>query len=151
MSSDAPVDRTDSGPLATAVALVGRRRARWSAPSARRSSPAQFFRAYLAAYLFYLGIALGSMVLLMVYHLTGGSWGLLIRRILEAAMRTLPLLAVLFLPIACGNRLSLPLGAARGGGRQPETPIPAVLSQSDAISGFGRRCISPSGWRWPFC
>ena len=42
------------------------------------------------------------MVVLMVYHLTGGSWGLLIRRILEAAMKTLPLLAVLFLPIACG-------------------------------------------------
>ncbi len=65
-------------------------------------SPVPFFRAYLAAYLFYLGIALGSMVLLMVYHLTGGSWGFLIRRILEAGMRTLPLLAVLFLPIACG-------------------------------------------------
>ena len=44
------------------------------------------------------------MVLLMVYHLTGGSWGFLIRRILEAGMRTLPLLAVLFLPIACGIR-----------------------------------------------
>ena len=65
-------------------------------------APAPFFRAYLAAYLFYLGIALGSMVLLMAYHLTSGSWGLLIRRILEAAMSTLPLLAVLFLPIALG-------------------------------------------------
>jgi hypothetical protein len=67
-------------------------------------NPAPFFRAYLAAYLFYLGIALGSMVLLMVYHLTGGSWGLLIRRILEAGMRTLPILALLFLPIAGGIR-----------------------------------------------
>lgn len=66
------------------------------------SNPAPFLRAYLAAYLFYLGIALGSMVLLMAYHLTGGTWGLLIRRILEASMRTLPLMAVLFLPIAYG-------------------------------------------------
>jgi len=65
-------------------------------------SPPQFFRAYLAAYLFYLGIALGSMMMLMVYHLTGGSWGLLIRRILEAGMKTLPLMALLFLPIAGG-------------------------------------------------
>jgi hypothetical protein len=65
-------------------------------------SPAQFFRAYLTAYLFYLGIALGSMVLLMIYHLVGGAWGFLLRRILEAAMRTLPLLAALFVPIACG-------------------------------------------------
>src|SRR5581483_941877 len=65
-------------------------------------SPTQFFRAYLTAYLFYLGIALGSMVILMVYYLTGGAWGFLIRRVLEASMRTLPLLVVLFLPIAGG-------------------------------------------------
>jgi hypothetical protein len=64
--------------------------------------PATFFRAYLAAWLFFLGIALGSMALLMAYHLTGGSWGLMIRRILEATMRTLPLMALLFLPIAWG-------------------------------------------------
>ncbi len=65
-------------------------------------SPTQFFRAYLAAYIFFLGFGLGSMAILMVYHLTGGAWGFLTRRILEAAMRTLPLLAVLFTPIACG-------------------------------------------------
>ena len=65
-------------------------------------SPAQFFSVYLATWLFFLGIALGSMALLMAYHLTGGSWGLLIRRILEAAMQTLPLMALLFLPVAWG-------------------------------------------------
>jgi hypothetical protein len=65
-------------------------------------SPVQFFRAYLAAYQFYLGLALGSLAILMLYHLTGGAWGFLIRRILEAAMRTLPILAVLFVPIALG-------------------------------------------------
>ncbi len=65
-------------------------------------SPTQFFRAYLTAYVFYLGMALGSMVILMVYYLTGGAWGFLIRRVLEASMRTLPLLVVLFLPIAGG-------------------------------------------------
>ena len=71
-------------------------------------NPAAFFRAYLAAYLFFLGIALGSMELLLVYHLTGGSWGFLLRRILEAGMRTLPLLALLFLPIALGIRYLYP-------------------------------------------
>lgn len=65
-------------------------------------SPTQFFRAYLAAYIFFLGLGLGSMVILMIYHLTGGAWGFLTRRILEASMRTLPLLAVLFTPVACG-------------------------------------------------
>jgi hypothetical protein len=62
----------------------------------------QFFRAYFAAYTFVLGTALGGMAILMIYHLTGGAWGFLIRRVLEAQMRTLPLMAVLFIPIGFG-------------------------------------------------
>ena len=64
--------------------------------------PDQFFRAYLAAYMFWLGVSLGSLAILMLYHLTGGAWGYLIRRILEAQMSTLPLMAVLFIPIGFG-------------------------------------------------
>ncbi len=63
------------------------------------SAPGQFFLSYLTAYLFWLGAALGSMALLMMQHLTGGAWGLVIRRVLESATRTLPLLLLLFLPI----------------------------------------------------
>lgn len=62
----------------------------------------QFFRAYLIGYLFWLGVPLGSMALMMVHHLSGGGWGVVIRRIFEASSRTLPLLAVLFLPIVFG-------------------------------------------------
>ena len=70
--------------------------------------PDQFFRAYLAAYQFYLGIALGSLAIVMLYHLTGGAWGFLIQRFLEAGMRTLPYLAVLAIPIGFGlHRLYL--------------------------------------------
>jgi hypothetical protein len=65
-------------------------------------SPAQFFRAYLVAYLYFAGIAVGGIAILMVYHLTGGAWGFLIRRILEAGTRTLPAVAVLFAPVAFG-------------------------------------------------
>jgi hypothetical protein len=65
-------------------------------------SPQQFFRAYLVAYLFFLGIAHGCLVVVMIYHLTGGAWGFLIRRVLEAGMRTLPLFAALFVPIGLG-------------------------------------------------
>jgi hypothetical protein len=64
--------------------------------------PDQFLRAYLAAYLYFFGIAMGSMALVMVYHVTGGAWGFLIRRILEASMRTLPLVAIGLVPIALG-------------------------------------------------
>ena len=64
--------------------------------------PTQFFRSYLFAYLFWLGIALGSLAVLMVHHITGGAWGFLIRRLLEASAMTLPLMALLFLPILFG-------------------------------------------------
>jgi hypothetical protein len=58
--------------------------------------------AYLVAYLFWLGVGLGSLALLMVQHLSGGAWGLVIRRVLEAATRTLPLFGILFLPVVFG-------------------------------------------------
>src|SRR5258707_11223619 len=60
---------------------------------------AQAFHAYLVGFIFWIGITLGSMALLMLQHLTGGAWGLIIRRVLEAATRTLPLMLILFLPI----------------------------------------------------
>src|SRR6185312_28636 len=62
----------------------------------------QFWRSYLTGYLFWLGVAVGSLALLMLQHLTGGGWGMVIRRVLEASTRTLPLMFVLFLPILLG-------------------------------------------------
>src|SRR5262249_41232729 len=62
----------------------------------------QFFRSYLVAYLFWFGIALGCLPLLMLHHLVGGTWGFVIRRILEAGTRTLPLMLVLFVPLIFG-------------------------------------------------
>jgi hypothetical protein len=64
----------------------------------------QFYRAYLLGFMAWLGIALGSMAILMIRHLTGGGWGMVIRRILGAAMRTLPLLAFLFIPVILGMK-----------------------------------------------
>lgn len=58
----------------------------------------QFYRSYLFAYLFWLGLSLGSLAIVMLHHMTGGSWGFAIRRLLEAGMRTLPLMALLFVP-----------------------------------------------------
>ena len=64
--------------------------------------PDQFYRAYLLSFMAWLGVALGSMAILMIRHLTGGGWGMVIRRILGAAMRTVPLLALLFIPVILG-------------------------------------------------
>ncbi|HKE25783.1 MAG TPA: hypothetical protein VKB88_25670 [Bryobacteraceae bacterium] len=65
-------------------------------------SPNQFYRSYLWSYVFYLGVSLGCLAWLMLQYLTGGAWGVVIRRPAEAAARTLPLLAVLFIPIVVG-------------------------------------------------
>ncbi len=64
--------------------------------------PPQFWHAYLIGYLFWTGIAIGSLALLALQHLTGGGWGFVIRRILEASTRTLPLMLLLFVPILLG-------------------------------------------------
>jgi hypothetical protein len=62
----------------------------------------QFFRSYLMAFMFWVSVALGSLALLMISHLSGGGWGVVSRRVFEASSRTLPFLAVAFLPIAFG-------------------------------------------------
>lgn len=64
--------------------------------------PGQFFRSYLLAYLFFVNIAIGCLSITMIHHLTGGYWGLAIRRLLEAGTRTLPWAAVGFVPLAFG-------------------------------------------------
>ena len=62
-------------------------------------SPESFYSAYLSGYMYWLGLSLGCMAILMLYHMVGGGWGTVIRRILEAGMMTVPLMFVLFLPI----------------------------------------------------
>jgi hypothetical protein len=72
------------------------------------SNPDQFFRSYLLAFVFWNGLAVGSLAILMLQYLTGGAWGIAIRRELEAATRTLPLTALAFLPLLLGaHRLYL--------------------------------------------
>ena len=64
--------------------------------------PTQFFRSYLLTYIFLIGLALGCLGVLMMQFVTGGRWGLILRRPLEAASLTFPLLAILFVPILFG-------------------------------------------------
>lgn len=61
-----------------------------------------FWPSYLFAYLFWLGLSIGSGGVVMLHHLTGGRWGFAIRRLLEAGARTTLLMAVLFIPIFFG-------------------------------------------------
>jgi hypothetical protein len=62
----------------------------------------QFMQSYLMAYMLCLGVTLGSLALGMVHQLSGGAWGVVIRRPIGAAARVLPVMTALFLPIALG-------------------------------------------------
>jgi len=69
-------------------------------------NPTQFLQSYLMAYMLCLGVTLGSLALGMVHQLSGGAWGVVLRRPIGAATRVLPIMTLLFLPIALGmNRL----------------------------------------------
>lgn len=64
--------------------------------------PGEFFKAWLPAFLFWFFIAVGSLGILCLQYVTGGEWGLLIRRPLGAAARTIPLLLLFAVPLALG-------------------------------------------------
>jgi hypothetical protein len=64
--------------------------------------PVQFFQSYLMAYMLCLGLTLGCLALGMVHQLSGGAWGVVLRRPIGAATRVLPVLTLLFLPIVAG-------------------------------------------------
>jgi hypothetical protein len=81
--------------------------------------PAQFFRSYLMAYMFWVGVVMGCLAILMMHYLVGGRWGLLIRQVLAAGTRLLPLMVVLFIPIMFGIP-ELYAWARPAGGAQPE-------------------------------
>ena len=70
----------------------------WASPTSTRK---RIFQSYLIGWTFWTGIGVGSLALLMLQHLTGGGWGLVIRRVLEAATRTLPVMAIV-VPIILG-------------------------------------------------
>lgn len=62
-------------------------------------SPEQALRSWLLGFIFWGGISIGSIGVLMLQYLTGGAWGVVIRRLVEAGSRTLPLVVVLFIPL----------------------------------------------------
>ncbi len=66
------------------------------------TSPDKFYQSYLFSYLLVLGLTLGSLGMLMLQHLTGGNWGIIIRRPLEAAAQNIWLVFLMFLPVVLG-------------------------------------------------
>jgi hypothetical protein len=57
-------------------------------------------RGWLDGFVMCFGFCFGAMALLEVQYLSGGKWGLIVRRPLEAMTRTWPMIVLLFLPVA---------------------------------------------------
>lgn len=65
-------------------------------------APEHFFPSYLMAFFYWFSLAGGSLGLLLIHHLVAGHWGFVIQRPLEAAARTIPFAAILFVPVVIG-------------------------------------------------
>src|ERR1700735_194359 len=63
------------------------------------AGPEQFLRSYLVGFFFWFGMGMGCLVLLMIQFVSGGAWGVMIRRPLEAGTRTLYVMWLCFLPL----------------------------------------------------
>jgi hypothetical protein len=97
-------------------------------------NPEEFYRAYLVAYMGWLGLSLGCLALVMLVHLTGGAWGMVVRRIWEAGSRTLSLMIVLFIPLIFGmNRLYIWLN-------------PVEIAKSKHLQEITQTYLTQRGW-----
>jgi hypothetical protein len=103
-------------------------------------SPAEFYQAYIFSYMLVLGLTLGSLGLLMLQHLTGGIWGMVIRRPLEAASKNLFLVLVLFAPLLAGMKYLY-------SGNGEETGwLNAPKTGEHALSVFQQSYLTPGGF-----
>src|SRR4026208_324779 len=68
------------------------------------SNPRQFFFSWLVSFLFFLSLALGGLFFVLIQYAAQGGWGVVLRRIAETVFATLPVMAVLFLPLLLGLR-----------------------------------------------
>lgn len=82
-----------------------------------RADPATWLTGYLVAFVFVLTLSLGGLFFTLLIHTTRAAWGVVVRRLAEAAGATLPVFVVLFLPIALGAGHLYPwIDAAHGHG-----------------------------------
>jgi hypothetical protein len=117
------------GGVGVLIALVG-----WM------KSPAEFYHSYIFSYLLVLGLTLGSLGLLMLQHVTGGIWGIVIRRPLEAASRNIWLVLVLFAPVVMGMKYLY-------SGNETETGwLNAPKQGEHALSAFQQGYLTTNGF-----
>jgi hypothetical protein len=66
------------------------------------ANPKQFFFSWLVSFLFFQSLALGGLFFVLIQYAAQGGWGVVLRRIGETIFATIPVMAVLFLPLVFG-------------------------------------------------
>lgn len=66
------------------------------------TDPRQAYMSYLVAYTAVLATVLGALTLVMLSHVVGARWYVVLRRVTETIACTLPVLALLFVPLVIG-------------------------------------------------
>lgn len=61
-----------------------------------------FWQSYLFAFIFWSGLTLGCLGIFFLHNVVGGNWGVAIRRLVEAGLRTLPFVIIFAIPIFIG-------------------------------------------------
>lgn len=109
----------------------------------------QFFRSWLPSYLFWFSIVAGSLAVLMLQYVTGGEWGLLIRRPLGAAARTMWVMLLGFVPVALGMKVLYPwANSAWAGFHEVQHLKGAYLNQQFFFIRVGIYFLFFLGWAW---
>ena len=62
----------------------------------------QFFFSYLVSFVFFSGIALAALLMVMLHHITKSSWGVLFRRISETFISNIWIWAIFAIPVILG-------------------------------------------------
>src|SRR5215471_14934623 len=71
-------------------------------------NPKQFFFSWLVSFLFFLSLALGALFFVLIQYATQGGWFIVVRRIGETVFTTIPVMALLFIPVLFGLRFLYP-------------------------------------------
>jgi len=109
----------------------------------------QFFRSWLPSYLFWFSIVAGSLAVLMLQYITGGEWGLLIRRPLGAAARTMWVMLIGFVPVALGMKVLYPwANSAWEGYHEIQHLKGAYLNQTFFFIRVALYFLFFLGWAW---
>ena len=101
------------------------------------ANPKQFFFSWLVSFLFFLSLAVGALFFVLIQYAAQGEWGIVLRRIGETTFATIPVMAVLFVPVLLGlHDLYLWSVPGRGGARCAAS-LEGALSQRAVLPGPG--------------